>query len=347
MSIRPHVATHTFARLGGAALVLTAFLLPWAQLSAPSALAQTRFQNPVARLQVAVNYVDVFDDGDWWGKGEFTLYANVQRYQSCTDGAAGSAATCSGSRGTVSEQFQFSASSGTFAQIDRVLPDASSNNQDPYATPGAGIAVYAGESVAVAFSANEHDPFDFPHGSLLQPDLVARESNGWAPGTHSKRFRQSGFDITVYYEVRLTPLPDLVPHNLRPFTLDDGRPMMCASALNRGERPSSAFELTLLVDSSLPTWGVFQAPALAVNELTEHCFLLQGLAPGSHRFAIGIDPQRRVVEMNETNNTSAEQTFTIGAASTGQSPATARAAGGAAERLTTATPVPAARSTAR
>src|SRR5581483_11456258 len=108
-----------------------------------------------------------------------------------------------------------------------------------------------------------------------------------------------------------TPLPDLVPHNLRQFTLDDGRPMVCASALNQGERPSPAFHMTLGVDDTIPTWGTFQAPALAVSEVTEHCYLLEGLSPGPHRFTLSVDTQREVAEMNETNNGSAEQSIAL------------------------------------
>ncbi|HLH25240.1 MAG TPA: CARDB domain-containing protein [Chloroflexota bacterium] len=313
------------ARRSLAALVLAGLLLPWAAVSTPSAWADHhRGHEPVTRLQVVVNYVHIVDDGDWWGKGEFRLGVALHRYLGCQDGGDPLRDSCGLHRGGIGEEWRFSASSGTFQQLDRIVPGASSDNRDPAASAEAGIALHSGEVLSLSFRASESDPtipflpVDFEHGVLPRSDLVLRESGGWSVGRHSKRMQDGEFDITVYYEVRRTPLPDLVPHNLRQFNLDDGRPVVCASALNQGERPSGPFQMALHVDGAVPSWGTFQAAALAVSEVTDHCFLVDALPPGPHRFALSVDEPRQVTEMNETNNRSAETTYALRTANAGQ-----------------------------
>ncbi|MBX5490312.1 MAG: hypothetical protein IRZ14_04070 [Chloroflexi bacterium] len=306
------------------ALGLLGLLLPWTAVLASPAHAQWHGPEPVARLQLVVNYVTIYDDGDWWGAGEFTVWARVDRYLGCQDGGDPLRDGCGVYRGYVGESWQFSASSGSVHQLDRVMPSANSDNRDrTAASSDAGIGVRAGEVLALRLGASESDPLPdmgFEHGVAPAADLVLRERDGWSVGRHSQRLRYGGFDITVVYEVRRTPLPDLVPHNLRQFALDDGRPVVCPSALNQGQRPSGPFQIALQVDGAVPTWGTFPMPALAVSEVSEHCFLVDTLPPGPHRFVVLVDAPGQVAEMNEANNRSAEQTIALQARASQPSP---------------------------
>ncbi len=348
MLSRPRATASAFTQRSIPALVLGGLLLAWAPILAspahaaqqvrdhrgeqqparppgaasdPATVRDHRDVDAAARLQVVVNYVHIVDDGDWWGKGEFALWVRVDRYQGCQNGGDPLRDGCGAYRGYVSEDFRFSASSGTFYEPYRAVPSERSDNRDPGAAPAAGIAVQLGEVLAVRFGASEDDPLPdtrFEHG-VLQSDLVLRERDGWSVGRHSQQIRRDGFDLTVYYEVRRTPLPDLVPHNIRQLVLDDGRPVVCPSVLNQGQRPSAPFQIALQVDGVVPAWGTFQAGALAVGEVTEHCFLVDTLSPGPHRFAVRVDTPRQVTEMDETNNGSPEQTLALRSAGSGQS----------------------------
>ena len=62
MTCRPRPATLAAARRASASLVLASMLLPWAAVLAPPARADHLPSHvPVARLQVVVKYVDIFD----------------------------------------------------------------------------------------------------------------------------------------------------------------------------------------------------------------------------------------------------------------------------------------------
>lgn len=324
MTPRHSTVTRTFPRGRLAGAVLLGLVLAWATVPASPAQAQRYGPQPVARLQLVVNYVTIYDDGDWWGAGEFTVWARVDRYLGCQDGGDPLRDGCGVYRGYVGESWRFSASSGSVHQLDRVVPSASSDNRDrAAASSDAGIAVHAGEVLALRLGATERDPLpdlSWEHGVAPAADLVLRERDGWSVGRHSQRLRDGGFDITVVYEVRRTPLSDLVPHNLRQFALDDGRPVVCPSVLNQGQRPAGPFQLALQVDGAVPAWGTFPLSGLAVAEVIEHCFLVDTLPPGPHRFAILVDPSRQVPEMNETNNSSAEQTISLPAQASQPSP---------------------------
>src|SRR3954470_23755793 len=78
MTRRLRATVRAFAQRRLAAILFAGLALPWAPaFAAPARADHNRFHDPAARLQVVVNYVSIFDDGDWWGKGEFRLGLSV------------------------------------------------------------------------------------------------------------------------------------------------------------------------------------------------------------------------------------------------------------------------------
>lgn len=265
----------------------------------PARADHTPDHDPVTRLWIVVKQVVVVDDGDWFGKGEFRLRVSVVRHEGdCSP-------LCSGvRRGYVGADYRFSASSQTFHELDRIVPDGLSDNQDPAASAGAGIAVHSGEVLGVSFFAEEDDPtipflpVDFVHGRLPVPDLVLREQNGWSLGRHAVRLTD-GFNIEVAYEVRRSPLPDLSP--IGPRLVDDGgSPLLCVVMQNLGELASEPFQLTVRADGALVrNAGI---AALDTGQTSDLCVRRSDLPARQHVLSFTVDEQNRILELNEANN---------------------------------------------
>jgi hypothetical protein len=187
----------------------------------------------------------------------------------------------------------------------------------------AGIPLHAGRRYQFGVLGWENDvgPFDFDTLGYLSVDL--EESNNWGVGTYTRPSVENADgkpgDFEITFEIRRTPLPDLVPHHVIPRKLDDGRDIACASALNRGEAQSAPFSMVLTVDGTEPPQGRFTMYGLKPAEVGEHCFLTGPLTAGNHELGLAVDVERTVAEMDEYNNRIGE-TFALRLAPTSSQP---------------------------
>jgi hypothetical protein len=331
VSSRPPWATclagRALAALGLAAAVLLGPVGP--AVSAPADGAKRNLSDqsdPDARIQVVLKQVHIFDDEDTFGEGEIHLLAIVTE---CVDGQCAWQCVvpndyCNADGPIFSQaRLNFGADSGDRVNLgDRLMPrsdDAvfAATRAALGVSDEAGIPVYAGKRYQFGVLGWENDvgPFDFDTLGYLSADID--ESNGWGVGTYTRTSVENddgnpgSFEMT--FEIRRTPLPDLVPGAIRSLNLDDGRPVVCPSVTNRGERDAGPFRMELGVDVAPVPGQTFGITSLAVGEVLEHCFLVPA---GQHRYTVTLDPTRQVPEMNEHNNAMAE-TIALGSAPTG------------------------------
>lgn len=250
-----------------------------------SARADEPVRVPETRLQLFVKRVHIFDDRDWLGSGELTVHAAVIE---CTSPEPHLELPCTGSRVVAGRMLRFSADSGDDVQLNTLIaaprPYASDrNSSDPEDLT---FNVSSGKQYAVAFLALEGDgnglemfaDWDTFKPTLL-PDfeylgtarMVIDVGNNWRVGAHSLLGdKDYGADFSVEFDIRRPALPDLVPHHVLPRQLDDGRYVICASTVNRGESTSAPFLLRY-------TWGQYGGnttmAGLSPGQVGNHCFL--------------------------------------------------------------------------
>jgi hypothetical protein len=269
-------------------------------------------RDPDARLQIVLKQVHIFDDEDTFGEGEIHLLAIVTECldAQCVWQCAVPNDYCTADGPIFSQALlNFGANSGDRVNLgDRLMPrsdDAvfAATRAALGVSDEAGIPVQAGKRYQFGVLGWENDagPFDFDTLGYFSLDI--EESNGWGvgsytrPGVMNDDGKPGDFEMT--FEVRRTPLSDLVPASIRGQLLDDGRPVVCATVANTGERESVPFQMVLRADGADVPGGTFGAPGLAVGEPFAHCFLV---AAGQHRYALSVDESRQVAEMNESNN---------------------------------------------
>lgn len=197
----------------------------------------------------------------------------------------------------------FHASSGADVTLNRVVP-MSGDSTTPDVTPEAGMPVYAGRSYTFDFHVQDTDFVDGNRmGSVYVP---VNERNGWSIGTFTTRsvsFEKGAYgdpgNYAVTWEIRKTPLPDLVNRGIRLIESSDGQ-FYCVTVQNVGERPSALVPLAIQADGVIlraPT-----LPALDVGQTTEHCVLRSELPARQHHLSFMIDEGRQIAEMDESNN---------------------------------------------
>jgi hypothetical protein len=163
--------------------------------------------------------------------------------------------------------------------------------------------------------------------------------NGYGEGQHSVLgSKDFGSDFSVDFEIQKLTLPDLVPYHAILRTLDDGREILCVSALNRGEAPAGAFPLFVWPYDRVTSLVTTTVPSLAVAGVFERCMLISELGlpdplpAGTHEFSmvVNTDPfihEHAVQEMHTGNNGFVEKII-VSAAAVGQAPSSEGLMGG-------------------
>jgi hypothetical protein len=193
-------------RQAGRTLTLAALLLPQSlPLATPVYADHNPLHEPVARLQLLVNSVHIYDDNDGFlaGDGEIELTAVVLR---CTDYHLGQ---CDGSTVLASDTFKFSAGNGEDETIGKVVPATGS------------VPVYVGVEYMLRIMALERDSVsaDEHMGEWVWPII---QGENWHIGSHEYRSwgdyydngtRRHQGDFSVAYEIR--PIRFLICTRLR------------------------------------------------------------------------------------------------------------------------------------
>ncbi|HEX3245630.1 MAG TPA: CARDB domain-containing protein [Chloroflexota bacterium] len=269
-------------------------------------------RDPDARIQVVLKQVHIFDDEDTIGEGEIHLLAIVTECvdAQCVWQCAVPNDYCIADGPIYSQALMnFGANSGDRVNLgDRVMPRAddavfAATRAALGVSDETGIPLHVGKHYQFGVLGWENDvgPFDFDTLGYFSVDLD--ESNGWGTGSDTRiGFQNDGTpgDFEMTFEIRRTPLPDLVPQSIQGQLLDDGRPIVCTLVANVGEQDSGDFQMVLRADGADIPSGTFGGPRLAVGEKLSHCFLV---AAGQHRYTLSVDESHQVAEMNEYNNT--------------------------------------------
>jgi hypothetical protein len=279
--------------LGLASLVLTLIFWP----AIPARADDPPVHVPETRLQLVVKRVHVFHDEDWIGSGEITIHAAVLE---CVSPEPHGVLPCTwGSKevpdrpyASAARMFSFSADSGDDVPLNAIVATSkggipAKNSSDP---EDATFLVSPGKRYVVAFLGLEGDGAgweqfgvrwdSFVPYLLIDMDymgtatMMIDEGNNWGIGPRSLLGgKDYGADFSIEFEIRQPALPDLTPHHAIPRQLDDGRYVICASALNRGEAPAGPFTILLQLDNK--EIGTFDYPGLAFSEVVDHCFLME------------------------------------------------------------------------
>jgi hypothetical protein len=169
--------------------------------------------------------------------------------------------------------------------------------------------------------------------------MMLDEGNNYGVGQSSLLgSKDFGSDFSVDFEIRKLTLPDLVPYHAILRTLDDGREILCVSALNRGEAAASAFPLSVWPGDSVVSLVTTTVPSLAVAGVFERCMLISELGltdplpAGTHEFSmvVNTDPfthEHAVQEIHTGNNGFVEKII-VSAAAVGQAPSSEGLMGG-------------------
>ena len=285
--------------IGLAATLLGTALVPPAPAQAQGPIIRDhRF--PAARIQLVVNKVHVYDDRDgrFAGDGEMTLYAGLWE----VDGGL------TGSSPVISEMKRsFGAGSGDDVVLDQIVPGDGDMAAASGVTTHAGIPVFAGRQYVFATFILESDSLTASE-NLGAVKIDVNEANGWGIGSGEVRSVQANGkagDYAVTYEIRRTPLPDLVPTAFR-VAAEAGRPggdaQICWTTENRGPLASEPFQVVVEFGGAEQTVLTTGASELGAGETREQCTSQRLPEPGTHPVTVTIDPERGVPEMDEDNN---------------------------------------------
>jgi hypothetical protein len=296
-------------------LIVTHLLLGQLTFPAP-ARADHRPGIEPERLEIELKVIHIFDDQDWFGKGEMHLGMNVQ---TCDLRVAVNPCWKSrdfsprpiGGWGT-----SFSANSGDVRNMNRLYPQPGDWVDGTTVSEGVGFPVYPGHQYRLRFWMLEDDPTSVEIGQcftviMCDPDpqlgevtLELTDANGWGVGIHGRvrSVDEEGDpgDFEVTYEVRRTQLPDLWARGIRQIGDGDGA-FFCVMVQNVGDRPSAQFPLSVRADEQVIR-TLDPMPALEVDETTEHCAIRSELPAGKHLLSFVVDEPERVTEHHENNN---------------------------------------------
>ena len=310
---------------------------------------------PETRLQLVVKRVHVIHDEDWIGSGEITIHAAVLE---CVSPEPHGVLPCTwGSKeapdrpyASAARMFSFSADSGDNVSLNAIVATpkgglSAKNSSDP---DDATFLVRPDRRYAVAFLGAEGDGAGWEQFGvrwdtfvpylLIDMDymgtasMLIDEGGGWGLGARSLLgAKDYGADFSVDFEIRQPALPDLVPHHAIPRRLDDGRYVICASALNRGEAPAGPFSILLQLDNK--EIGTFDYPWLAVSQVLDHCFLIDDPLFGTKeaRVRVIVNPRSSGEEPalgeSDFSNNGLIETIPAFRSSTGQAQSTAPSMG--------------------
>jgi hypothetical protein len=272
---------------------------------------------PVGRIQVIIRSVDVSNDRDgfWTGAGDIELTTAIWR---CTGPNPPCSASDENDAEILAEDTKsFSADSGDFVALNRVIPSADDVISPNFASADGGIAVFDGQSYLVNISAFEED---FSGGDFMGGvQRIINKGNGWAVGVYTREpaghvpdtsLPGRGLlcagcggivvgDYLVTYEIRLMPLPDMHPTDLSVKSPGGPKPEVCATIANLGPEKAEAFGLIFTVDGD-PTSTIGGDVTAGQSKLI--CAEVDPIAVGTHSLSVTVDPDRAIAEGDEQNN---------------------------------------------
>lgn len=292
---------HPGFRHASLALALAALLAaPFASAAPPAGANHAPEHDPGARVLVLVKRIHVLNDHDGWlkGDGELNYVVFASRYgPSC-----GAGVPCQ----TEKRTFSFGASSGSWREIDEMVPGPRVEGWIPntgvWSNPQSGIPLFSGETLKVAFGGHEDDAIDLDDG-LAYSKAEYTEAQNWGLGSHTA----STGDYAIEYEIIRAPLPDLRPLAVRAGDYGDGEDdIFCATIENRGAKAAGSFHIHLYVvengQRTMPPGGhLEEAPGLGAGAQVERC-IRTSLTPGKHQLAVTVDEHDTLPEMDEANN---------------------------------------------
>jgi hypothetical protein len=283
-------------------------------------VAQAQGGDTAARIQIIVRSINVVNDRDgaFRGSGEFAMTTSFWRCSS----ASGPCVSGDGLAALVAESsYSFSADSGDFKVLDRLMPVAADVKDGALASEDSGFALHAGQRYVFQVSMFERDTVIGDNMGGIQQ--VLDESNQWGLGLHLQEPARPLMDrslITgdicagcggvivgdylVTYEIVRTELPDLRPTAIRvldraPGATDDE---VCLEADNSGLAPAGPFDMKLYVDGSQPPNGGAVVAGLAAHATHETCIRTSLPTTGVHDLLLIVDEPRLISEMDEYNN---------------------------------------------
>lgn len=267
-----------------ASLALAGVLLLAAPGPAPARAEHEPGHEPVARLQLWLKDVYIYDDNDpgWLlGAGEMRLTVHFP-------GGYG--------------RYDFEASGGQTKPLDRLA-------EGDHYEPAVGFAVYAGERYLVnGFMEEMDDVTHWDHMGWFANSFG--EQDGWGMGTHKVRSHHADSsgptgpgDFELTFEIRRAPVPDLNPTRITIYDPNDGPDSeVCIGVVNREAVESGNFWVQLKVGEDVPRNGNFYSRGLAAGEVVDICIRTDLPTTGSHKLTAIVDERREVAEYNEANN---------------------------------------------
>jgi hypothetical protein len=268
------------------AMGMAAALLAPAPAPTPVQAEHEPGHEPVARLQLFLNEVYIYDDNDpGWFLGAGELHFSVAF-------PAGVYLT------------SFSGSSGNTVPLNRVA--VNNLRREPGPESESWFPVYAGEGFGIYSNIEERDDLtDTDYLGVTQS--LFGERDGWGIGTHTvraydpKEVATEGppADYSLTFEIRRAPVPDLDPVSMkidRPAgaALDT----ICVAVVNREVGHADPFWVSLRVNGQVRARQHFSG--LAPGEHVDAC-MADALPPSAELVAM-VDEERAVLEYNETNN---------------------------------------------
>jgi hypothetical protein len=284
------------------AIVISAVQLAWMGSMAPTAQADEsdpyeprpapRSLDPETRVQVLLKHVIVHSDGDWHGSGEIGMTFIVFR---CVEDDC---------RTIVRSKIDFSADSGDVVSLNRPIPlDGDRMAHDVTETFGLPLDPEARYTVFLDLVESDSWCCQYtpPAGEIFEMTAA----NGWLIGRHDYQTGPHQTPaLTIGYEIRQMPLPDLRPIDITvtelPGTTDD---LVCMVVKNVGPMEAGPFQSALRLNGQPMANGVAQAGRLGAQQQGDLC--VQTRLPANQGFELSavVDEPRGIFEINERNNT--------------------------------------------
>ena len=269
-------------------------------------------RDPDARLEIIIKSIKVHDDSEGrleWDGGEFWL--GVQLYRvgpGCTPGS-----TSEGCRilRMSRRDVAFEADAGDTVILNQSISDKGSGN-DASIGPETGIPVWADQAYGMMIYAHEID-LQF-HDDVGRLNVVLTADDNWHIGTYTERGERvdggplgNEFDVepahySVEYEVRLMPLPDLVPTRVEKVDVaGTSNDVVCMDVRNGGPLDAGPFRMTVLVDDTVVPNGIVEAGKLEAGKAGTLCTETT-LPTLGEWLSVVVDDDRIVLEQHERNN---------------------------------------------
>ena len=335
----PHTRVVTLMRFAVVIVSLTSMSLPWSletatpvhaddpeqrdhrgeeqpQLPPPSPSGRPGIvhdhRDPDARLEIIIKSIKVHDDGESrleWDGGEFWLGVELYRVRpGCATALSGEGC---GILRLSRRDIAFEADTDDTVILNQSISDKGSGH-DASIGPETGIPVWADQKYQLTIYGHEMD-LQF-HDDVGKLNVVLTAEDNWHIGTYTERgervdggplgneFVVRPAHLSVEYEVRLMPLPDLVPTRVEQVDVA-GSPndAVCMDVRNNGPAAAGPFQMTVLVDDAVVPNGIVEAGKLPAGQVGTLC--TETTLPTSGEWlSVIVDDDRIVLEQHERNN---------------------------------------------